>query len=190
MDQVTVSFDAAATGSLPAVSVPGHITFVSPGQINVQVPWELQGYSSAKLKVTLFEYGFGSVINVPLADYAPAIFPVGTNAAAVNSAVITASNPAVRGSVIAVYCNGLGPVSNQPASGEPAGAGPYSQTFDTPVVSIGGVNGTVSFSGLAPGFPGLYQVNVQVPANIAAGNQAISVSIGGVTSTSLNLPVQ
>jgi len=65
MDQVTVSFDAAATGSLPAVSVPGHIVYVSPGQVNIQVPWELQGYSSAKMKVTLYEFGFGNVMQIP-----------------------------------------------------------------------------------------------------------------------------
>lgn len=190
MDQATVSFDAPATGSLPAISVPGYITFVSPGQINIQVPWELQGYSSAQLKVTLFEYGFGTVVNVPLANYAPAMFPVGTNAAAVNTAVITSANPAVRGSNIALYCNGLGPVSNQPASGNPASATNLSKTPTMPTVTIGGANAVVSFSGLAPGFPGLYQVNVQVPTSISAGSQPISISIGGATSTTLNLPVQ
>jgi uncharacterized protein (TIGR03437 family) len=191
MDNTTVSFDAPATGSLPAISVPGYITYVSPGQFNIQVPWELQGYSSAQMKTTLFEFGFGNVVTVPLSSYAPAIFPNGTLAAAVNTAVISASNPAVRGSNIAIYCNGLGPVSNQPASGDPAQSGAnLARTTTLPTVSIGGTNANVIFSGLAPGFPGLYQVNVQVPGNIAAGNQAISISIGGVTSPVLQLPVQ
>ena len=132
MDQVTVSFDAAATGSLPAISVPGYITFVSPGQVNIQVPWELQGYASAQMKVTLFEYGFGNVITVPIANYAPAMFPVGTIAAAVNTAVISTSNPAVRGSTISLYCNGLGPVSNQPASGNPASGDDFFADTDKP----------------------------------------------------------
>ncbi len=191
MDQVTVSFDAAATGSLPAISVPGHIVYVSPSQVNIQVPWELQGYSSAKMKVTLFEFGFGNVVTVPLANYAPAIFG-STIAAAENAtsgAIISASNPAARGSVISLFCNGLGPVTNQPASGDSAGV-PLSTTTTPPTVTIGGASANVTFTGLAPGFPGLYQVNVQVPSNISAGNAQVTVSIGGVTSPALTLPVQ
>ena len=100
MDQVTVAFDAPAAGSLPAISVPGRITYVSPSQVNIQVPWELQGYASAQMKVTEFEFGFGNVVNVPLSNFAPAIFPYGSIAAAANAtngSIITASNPAPRG---------------------------------------------------------------------------------------------
>ena len=191
MDQVTVSFDAAATGSLPAVSVPGYIVYVSPSQVNIQVPWELQGYSSAKMKVTLFEFGFGNVVTVPLANYTPAIF--GSSVAAAENAttgqVITAANPATRGSVVSLFCNGLGPVKNQPASGDSAGV-PLSTTTTAATVTIGGASANVMFSGLAPGFPGLYQVNAQVPSSIQAGNQQVIVSIGGVSSPALTLPVQ
>jgi minor extracellular serine protease Vpr len=191
MDQVTVSFDAAATGSLPAVSVPGHMVYVSPTQVNIQVPWELQGYSSAQMKVTLYEFGFGNVVPVPIANYTPAIF--GSSVAAAENAttgqVISSTNPAVRGSVISLFCNGLGPVTNQPASGDSAGV-PLSSTTTLATVTIGGASANVTFSGLAPGFPGLYQVNFQVPSSIQAGNQPITVSIGGVSSPALTLPVQ
>jgi minor extracellular serine protease Vpr len=192
MDQVTVSFDAAPTGSRPALSVPGRLVYVSPGQVNIQAPWELQGYSSAKMKVTLFEFGFGNVVTVPLANYTPAIF--GSTVAAaedLNGHVISSSNPASRGGFISLFCNGLGPVTNQPASGDSAVSSPLSSTTTLPTVTIGGVSVTnVPFSGLAPGFPGLYQVNLQVPANVQAGNQQIVVSIGGVSSPGLTLPVQ
>jgi minor extracellular serine protease Vpr len=191
MDQVTVSFDAAASGGLPAISVPGHIVYVSPNQVNIQVPWELQGYSSAKMKVTLYEFGFGNVVTVPIASYTPAMFGSTIAAAenAVTGQVITAANPAARGSVISLFCNGLGPVNNQPASGDSAGV-PLSTTKTTATVTIGGTSANVTFSGLAPGFPGLYQVNVQVPSSIPAGNQQVIVSIGGVSSPALTLPVQ
>jgi uncharacterized protein (TIGR03437 family) len=191
MDQVTVSFDAAATGSLPAISVPGHLVYVSPGQINIQVPWELQGYPSAQMKVTLFEYGFGNVVTVPLANYTPAIFGSSVAAAEdVNGHVISASNAATRGSFIELFCNGLGPVTNQPASGDSAVASPFSSTTSQATVTIGGVSANVTFSGLASGFPGLYQVNLQIPTNIQAGNQPIIVSIGGVSSPASTLPVK
>jgi uncharacterized protein (TIGR03437 family) len=191
MDQVTVSFDAPATGSLPAISVPGHLVYVSPGQVNIQVPWELEGYSSAQMKVTLFEFGFGNVVTVPIANYTPAIF--GSSVAAAEDAngnVISASHPATRGSVIEIFCNGLGPVTNQPSSGDSAVASPLSSTTTPATATIGGATANVSFSGLAPGFPGLYQVNLQVPSNIQAGNQPIIVSIGSVSSPALSLPVQ
>ena len=191
MDEVTVSFDASATGSLPAVSVPGRLVYVSAGQINIQVPWELQGYSSAKMKVTLFEFGYGNVVTVPLANYSPAIFG-STIAAAedVNGHVISSSNPVARGGVVQLFCNGLGPVTNQPASGDSAVANPLSTTTTTPTVTVGNASANITFSGLTPGFPGLYQVNFQVPGNIPAGNQPIIVSIGGVSSPALMLPVQ
>jgi len=164
---------------------------VSPSQVNIQVPWELQGYSSDKMKVTLFEFGFGNVVTVPIANYTPAMF--GSSIAAAENAttgqIITAANPAARGSVVSLFCNGLGPVTNQPASGDSAGV-PLSTTTTQATVTIGGTSASVSFSGLAPGFPGLYQVNAQVPSSIQAGNQPVIVSIGGVSSPALTLPVQ
>jgi len=193
IDNVTVSFDAAATGSLPAVSYPGYLVYVSPSQINIQVPWELQGYPSAQMKVTVFEFGYGNVVTVPLASAAPEIFEVGTGAAAaldLNYHVVNASNPAVRGSYISIFCNGLGPVSNTPASGNIASANPVSTTNTTATVAIGGVAANVIFSGLAPGYPGLYQVNVQVPQNLTPGAQPLVVSIGSVSSKTSGTWVQ
>jgi uncharacterized protein (TIGR03437 family) len=54
---------------------------------------------------------------------------------------------------------------------------------------IGGQQAQVLFSGLAPTFPGLYQLNVTVPAGLT-GNQNVTVSIGGQTSPAVVLPVQ
>jgi uncharacterized protein (TIGR03437 family) len=193
IDAVNVSFDVPSAG----ISVPGNLIFVSPGQINVQVPWELQGQSSAQVKVTLDEeYGyplFGSVVTVPLANYAPAFFVGnGTIAAqdAITGAQILTSNPAHPGEILALYANGLGPVTNQPASGAPAPGGPnLAKTTTQAVVTIGGQQVTPSFSGLAPGFPGLYQINATVPAGLT-GNQQVTVSIGGQTSPAVVLPVK
>ena len=49
IDYVNVSFDVPSAG----ISVPGHLTYVSPTLVNVQVPWELAGQSSAQVKVTI-----------------------------------------------------------------------------------------------------------------------------------------
>jgi uncharacterized protein (TIGR03437 family) len=91
--------------------------------------------------------------------------------------------------VIVLYANGLGPVTNQPASGDPAGV-PLSTTTTTPTVMIGGQQAAVGFAGLVPGLPGLYQLNVTVPSGIGTGAQNITVAIGGATSPNLTIPVQ
>jgi uncharacterized protein (TIGR03437 family) len=193
LDGVNVSFDVPSAG----ISVPGNLVYVSPGQINVQVPWELQGQTSAQVKVTIDEmFGyplFGNVITVPLAAYAPSFFVEnGTVAAqdALTGAQILASNPARPGEILSFYANGLGPVTNPPASGSAALASPLSQTTGAPpVVKIGGQQVQVSFSGLAPGYPALYQINATVPLGLT-GNQQVTISIGGQTSPAAILPVR
>ncbi len=195
LDYVNVSFDADINGK--HVSYPGHLAYVSAAQVNVQVPWELQGASSAQVKVIVNEYYgppsiYGNVYTVTLNDYVPAFFEVSGIAAAldINYNVISSTNKVLRGSIVQLFANGLGPVTGQPASGAPASASPLSRTPATPVVTIGGQNADVAFSGLAPGFPGLYQVNVKVPPDIPTGTQPITISIGGQTSKPSTLPVQ
>jgi uncharacterized protein (TIGR03437 family) len=130
---------------------------------------------------------------VPLVAASPAFFTnSGTVADALDSTfkLISTGNPAKRGQTIFLYANGLGSVSNQPASGDPAGSNPLSSTNPLPTVTIGGQPATVSFSGLTPSLPGLYQINVVVPANISAGVQNVTLAMGGVTSPVATLPVQ
>jgi uncharacterized protein (TIGR03437 family) len=54
---------------------------------------------------------------------------------------------------------------------------------------IGGANAAVSFSGLAPNFVGLYQINAQVPTGLKSGNQAVVITMGSTSSNSVLLPV-
>ncbi|MDQ1472836.1 MAG: minor extracellular serine protease Vpr [Bryobacterales bacterium] len=191
--KVNVSFDVPSAG----ISVPARLVFVSAGQINAQVPWEMQGQSSAQVKV-IVNGNTSNVLPVQIAAYAPAFFdnPIGSGVVAaidpLNTAnpVITASNPAKRGSTVALYANSLGPVSSQPASGDVASATALARTTTVPTVSIGGQAAQVSYSGLTPGLPGLYQINVTVPGNIAAGSQPVSLTIGGVTAKPVSITVQ
>jgi uncharacterized protein (TIGR03437 family) len=187
LDLVQVSFDVPSAG----ISVPGRMVYVSPTQLDLQVPWELQGQTSAQVKVTI-DFSYGNVVTIPLAAYAPAFFEAGGVVAATEAggAIINSANPAANGATISLFANGLGPVSNQPATGEPAPSSPLARTTTTPEVSIGGQTAIVQFSGLAPGFPALYQINATVPAGLAAGNQPIVVKIGGQTSKASVLPVK
>ncbi len=187
LSSVFVSFSGGG------ISAPGHIYFVSPSQINVQIPWEFQGQSSVQMTVSM-NYLYSNVYTLQLAQYSPGIFANSGNAAVVDAntaSVVTAANPARRGDTLELYLNGLGPVSITPPSGEPTpSTQPLSYTGVQPTVTIGGVTAQVTFSGLAPGNVGLYQVNAVVAPNTPTGNQPLVVSIGGVQSPAANLPVQ
>jgi minor extracellular serine protease Vpr len=190
IDYAMVSFDAPA--HLGNVSAPGHLVYVSPGQVNLQIPWELKGLSSAQVKVTI-DFSYGNVVTLQLSDYSPAFFEIGSgNVAALdsNNRVIGTTNPAIQGQTVQLYLNGLGPVNNQPASGDPAPSSPLATCMSSPSVTIGGQTATSSFCGLAPGFPGLYQINAIVPTGLTPGSQPITVSIGGQTSQAATLVVQ
>jgi uncharacterized protein (TIGR03437 family) len=164
-------------------------------QINAQVPWELAGESQTTLTASL-----GGKRTAPqtltLAAYAPGIFVVNrqTGQGAIlnaNYQLVSATNPAAAGSYVQIYCTGLGPVTNQPATGAPALGEPLSMTTATPTVTIGGVGAKVLFSGLVPDDVGLYQINVQVPAGAASGvAEPLIVSIGGVTSNTATIAIQ
>jgi uncharacterized protein (TIGR03437 family) len=132
------------------------------------------------------------VVTVPLADTAPAFFENSGIAAALdgNNAIVTTANPVKRGQVVQLYMNGLGPVTGGPASGEFASTTVLTDTkAKDAAVTIGGTQAQVLFSGLAPGFPGLYQVNAIVPAGISAGTVPISLTIAGATTRASTLPV-
>lgn len=181
LDGVSVSFDVPSAG----LSVPGRLYYVSPGQVNVEVPWELQGQSSVQIKVSVSDSS-GQVVTVPVVNAAPALFAE----VDANGALLSAGNPARRGQTIVLYANGLGPVSNQPGTGDPAPSSPPSQTTSLPAVTIGGAPASVQFSGLAPNFSGLYQINVLVPANAPTGVQPIVVTMNGTASPAVRVPVQ
>jgi uncharacterized protein (TIGR03437 family) len=108
-------------------------------------------------------------------DYsAPGVFTQdqsGTGGAAalhLNGTVVTASNPAIPGETIAVYLTGLGTVTPSVANGVAAPTTTFSSTDDTIDVFVGLQQAMVGFSGLAPEFAGLYQVNFVVPSTQGA----------------------
>ncbi len=182
--------------------------YVSPTQINAQISWYQQPGTPTNF-VALNGAEQGGVITYTVATYAPAIFTTnkqGTGQAAVlvaNSSILAApvgttgnSRPAKRGEIVEIFATGLGVVDavNQGNlyDGEPAPANPPANTVTAPAVTIGGVAATVKFSGLAPGFVGLNQVNVLVPATAPTGGAvSLQMSIGGVAAqTGATMAVQ
>jgi adhesin/invasin len=170
------------------LSVP--ILYASPTQLNIQIPYEASAGSVA-LTVTAGGVAAGNK-TLSLSALAPGLFllPQGT-AAALNQdgSVNSQTRPASVGSIVSAYLTGLGPVNPSIATGAAAPAAPLSYVSATVTATIGNVNASVTFAGLAPGFTGLYQVNIVVP-QIAAGQYPLQVAANGVLSNSALISVQ
>jgi len=199
---------AASTASATVVPLPSILAntqvlvngvaaplfYVSPTQINFQMPPEPVG---AGVSVTVVSGGINSLqATVNIAPAGPGIFTStsnGTGQGAVlnqDYSANSAQNPAAAGSVIQIFATGLGLTNPQLAAGQPGSASPLNMTVNTPVVIIDGVPGQVSFSGLAPGFVGLYQVNVQVPAGTPSGAATLQIQINGQTSNTATVAIR
>jgi uncharacterized protein (TIGR03437 family) len=142
--------------------------------------------------------------------YVPAATPVGANVITVNApsglqvsstiglvavqpgifsgAVVHAgtatsalTTPVRAGDYIEIYCTGLGPTQI---------SGGLSLTTLQPTVFIGATPVSAAFSGLAPGFVGLYQVDVQIPAGLASGTLPLEIASGSTYSNTVNIAVQ
>jgi uncharacterized protein (TIGR03437 family) len=162
-------------------------------QINFQAPWELAGKSSAVLQVA--NNGALSLpVTVPVLAAQPGVFTytVGSDTFGVvlhvNFQLANTADPVASGEFVLIFCTNLGAVAPAIADGV---AGSGAQTTVAPVtVTIGGASAPVSFSGLAAGFVGLYQVNAQVPTGLAAMNQPLVVRVSGASSVPVLLPVK
>jgi uncharacterized protein (TIGR03437 family) len=104
------------------------------------------------------------------------------------STLSTCGQPAHVGDVLQVFVTGLGKATPGGeanaltlATGKTAPAsGTLYLTVQTPIVTIGGIPVPVQFSGIAPGFAGLYQINVPVPAGVTPGDDVpITVAMPG-----------
>jgi uncharacterized protein (TIGR03437 family) len=75
-------------------------------------------------------------------------------------------------------------------SWQPSESG-FQRTDLNPEVLIAGVRATeLNYSGLAPGWLGLYQVNVRIPSGVPAGLQPLSLSIGGKQSNEVRVQLK
>ena len=179
-----------------SVTIDGNAAFIyyiSPTQINVQVPSDS---TLGNVQVVVDNNGMMSApATAPLQAYAPAFFMVPGTSYAIASklpnyaAAGTPAAPAHAGDMLVLWATGLGPtIPAAPAGVEVSGA-PATATL--PVLTVGGVQVQVLGAALAPGTAGLYQITVQLPANVPTGTVAVQASIGGAsTQSGVTLVVQ
>jgi uncharacterized protein (TIGR03437 family) len=173
-------------------------------QINLQVPFSFAQAAASSprpaqaqqfVEVVVTSNGVSNApVLMQLAAAQPGIFLVdGVNGAILHAdnQLVSAQNPAARGETVVVFATGLGAVQNPPAAGEPASLTTLSPT--TPALAsatVGGMPAVVRFSGLAPGYVGLYQVNLDVPQIPTTGSVDLIITMNGVASNTAKMMVQ
>ncbi len=172
----------AATVLVNGVPAPAY--YVSPLQVNFQVPFATQpGLATVSITANRLP---SSIAWVQVKPAAPGILVYGNNHAVAQNGDFSLNAPAAPiapGSYLTVYMTGIGPLDNTPADGAAAPLSPLANATLPRSAFIGGLPATISFLGLAPGFVGLGQANILVP-NASPGERPLSIAIGGVASNS------
>jgi uncharacterized protein (TIGR03437 family) len=175
------------------ISAP--LYYVSPTQIDAQVPLELSPGQVTVQVIRNLAASASQVLNLRAA--APAILSVneqGTGSGlvfhAADFSLVTTASPAKAGETIVIYCTGLGALNSPLKSGQLAPTPPPSTT-NTPKVTLGGATAAVTQSSAAPGYVGVYQVGVQVPAGSQKGNSVtMTLAVGSATSNAVTIAIQ
>jgi uncharacterized protein (TIGR03437 family) len=178
-----------ADTSVIVSGVPAPLLFESPGQLNVQVPWEIP---VGPAKVVVRTRGVSSPpMDIAVEATGPGLFTTEDGyARALNAdgSVNSETNPAIAGSIISVFFTGQGPVSTAVDDGAGPAAGAIISSTSTASATIGKSVAQIKFAGLAPLYPGLAQMNLKVPV-LASGTYSLMVVIGGKRSNTAQLVI-
>ena len=177
----TIPFPTTLHGvSVTVNGVLAPLYYVSPGLISGVVPFSVAG-GTATVIVTSNGVVSNSV-QVPLARSAPGIFTLLQNGLSdgatlhADYSVVNTADPAKAGEIVEVFLTGLGPVSPTVQDGNPGPATePFANVLSQVVVTIDDIPCTIHFKGLAPLYVGLYQVNIQVPTDLAPGTHRLAI---------------
>lgn len=176
------------------------VQYASDGQLNVLLPYDLPPNSKQQLIVQQGQ-AYSTPETITIAPAQPAVFtqdqsghgpgaitvvkPDGTQFAA------DPSHPASTGDALVIYCAGLGTVKSDVPAGSASPGSPAAKIASEITVTIGGQAAPVAFAGLTPGFAGLYQVNVTVPAGITPGpSVSVVMKIGALSSPAVTIGIQ
>jgi len=185
----TVLADSCLT--VNGVIVP--VSFVSPTQINAQLPFQVDGNAEIVLRTP---GGISDALRFTILPTAPSVFRSGVAGPqtglpavfrATNNDLSTISNPIHPDDRITIYLTGLGRTSPEVPTGSAATADPLANALVPPTVTLGGVPLFVEFAGLTPGFAGVYQINARVPfRGIPTGFEIpLTIVQGGFSTTVL-----
>ncbi len=181
----------SATVKVGGLAAP--MLYVSPTQINFQAPFEIPSGATTSITVSTTAGGSGPVTLAQAGVHPGVFFDTATGLGAIvqnSDGALTSTRPARAGDFLQLYATGLGAVSPPALSGVPALVSPLARTTAQPQVTIAGQPATIAFSGLAPGFAGLYQVTLQVPSGVPSGRQSVVLTIGDRRANAVFVMIQ
>jgi adhesin/invasin len=170
------------------VTVNGQLAplyYVSPGQIDFQVPWET-GTGTASVVVSANGLA-SSAASVQVVSAGPGLNQYVQNYPAYS--INSSTNAIAAGGTIIAYVTGSGPVSPSQTDGALPGSSNVNVT-STCTATIGSQNAVVGFCGLQPNSVGLVQVNITVPSSLTTGTYPLTISINGQASNPQNISVK
>ncbi|MFN7924831.1 MAG: right-handed parallel beta-helix repeat-containing protein [Bryobacteraceae bacterium] len=196
LSRATTAWDSAIVGGrLPTeletvrVRVDGKdavLHYVSPSQINILTPPDVATGDVALEVTTPFGLARSRLQIVPAA---PFVFGYPSNGKVYAAALfngtanlITPSAPAKTGDNIVLYATGLGPTTPAPPPGQVLTDAYPLTDLAALHVTLGGAEALVQYAGMT--FAGVFQVNVQVPQGVNAGDQAVVIRTGSQSSQS------
>ena len=169
--------------SVTVNGIAAPLYYVSPGQLNVQIPYETAANATAVLKVN--NNGHSVSVSFVVAAAAPGIFTDANGAPVPSTSGSRSQHP-----TLLLYLTGYGAVTPALATGTgpAAGSANLPQPQQKVTVTVGGV--AASFlAGVPVGYVGVMQINYQLPANAPLGPQPLVVTVGGIASAPATLLV-
>jgi len=185
--------------SVTVGGLPAPLFYVSPTQINFQVPSVLTGpgalYPRLVPVVATTAAGVSDPVLIQVVLDASGIFTQGAQGCgqgAIQNGADGSRTPNTPGSFVSVYSTGLGPVYFAPPDGQPASADPLAFSTSGKVVRLGPEGFArqapiVTYSGRTPGLVGVDQVDVQIPDTAPEG---CAVPLRLWTGTQASQPVK
>jgi uncharacterized protein (TIGR03437 family) len=174
-------------------NIEAPVYYVSPGQLNIQLPTGLALNRQYQVVVTT-DTGVTAPDTISIVPLAPGIaaFPDGRAIAQdIQFRLIDASNPLRRGDYFTIYLSGMGPTSPSVPTGMlPPDTPPFAEVLNRPEVRLDGRPAEVTAAVQSPCCVALYQVNARVPADSPTGDLKLTVVQAGVSSNETILPVR
>jgi len=211
-DQFTLGALAYPSGGLPLPTsvngtqvlvnnTPAPLFFISNGQIDFQVPFEIPPGPTTVHVVRNGEPG-----NPIFANIVPAAprfllnnggpYPVLNTPASPPVVTGIPSHPAKAGDIVIAYVIGLGQTNPVIQTGAGGPTNPTAKLSNVKVcIGEGGPFAKMScfvpdFAGAAPGFVGLYQLNITIPGGLPSGDLALSFAVGDAPSNVVQIALQ
>jgi uncharacterized protein (TIGR03437 family) len=164
-------------------NVTAPLYYVSPNQVNVQIPYEINPGPATLVVGNPYA---NITYNFQVSAAAPGIFTF-------QNGSINPYPSAAVGQTVTLYMTGDGQVTPSLATGATPSARTQTSNLPKPrqavSVTVGGVPATIAFIGIPSGLVGVTQINYTIPAGVPAGTQLVVVTVGGVASPAANLTV-